>query len=89
MHALLNYTTEHSVWLRETIDALVRLESPSTDKRAVDLCGAELAGRLTALGGSVDRLVREERGDHVRAEFGGTGPLVLLLGHFDSVWPWE
>lgn len=87
MHALLNYTTAHSAWIRETIDALVRLESPSTDKTAVDICGAELAARLTALGGKVDRLVREKRGDHLRAEFGGTGPRVLLLGHFDTVWP--
>lgn len=87
MHALLNYTTAHSAWMRETIDALVRLESPSTDKTAVDICGAELSARLTALGGRVDRLVREKRGDHLRAEFGGTGPRVLLLGHFDTVWP--
>jgi len=87
MHALLNYTTAHSAWIRETIDALVRLESPSTDKTAVDICGAELAARLTALGGRVDRLVREKRGDHLQAEFGGTGPRVLLLGHFDTVWP--
>jgi glutamate carboxypeptidase len=87
MHALLNYTTAHSAWIRDTIDALVRLESPSTDKTAVDICGAELAARLTALGGKVDRLVREKRGDHLRAEFGGTGPRVLLLGHFDTVWP--
>lgn len=87
MHALLNYTTAHSAWMRETIDALVRLESPSTDKTAVDICGAELSARLTALGGRVDRLVREKRGDHLRVEFGGTGPRVLLLGHFDTVWP--
>jgi glutamate carboxypeptidase len=87
MHALLNYTTAHSAWMRETIDLLVRLESPSTDKTAVDICGAELSARLTALGGRVDRLVREKRGDHLRAEFGGTGPRVLLLGHFDTVWP--
>jgi glutamate carboxypeptidase len=87
MHPLLNYTTAQSAWIRETIDALVRLESPSTDKTAVDICGAELAGRLTALGGRVDRLVREKRGDHLRAEFRGTGPRVLLLGHFDTVWP--
>lgn len=87
MHALLNYTTSHSAWMRETIDALVRLESPSTDKTAVDFCGVELAGRLSTLGARVDRLVRDERGDHLRAEFGGTGPQVLLLGHFDTVWP--
>ena len=37
--------------------------------------------------GEVDTLARAERGDHVRARFAGTGPAVLLLGHFDTVWP--
>ena len=81
-------------WLLETIEALVRFESPSTDKTAVDRCGAELAGRLAAIGGRVRTLSRAARGDHVRAEFacapsGGRRddrPL-LLLGHFDTVWP--
>jgi glutamate carboxypeptidase len=81
-------------WLLETIDALVRLESPTTDKAAVDRCGAALASRLQAIGGRVTRLPRADRGDHLRAEFGPAeaghyenGTQVLLLGHFDTVWP--
>lgn len=72
-----------------TIEALVRLESPSTDKAAVDRCGAELARRLKALGADVDVVRQAERGDHVRARIAGTraGKPVLLLGHFDTVWP--
>ena len=74
-------------WLLETIEALVRLESPSTDKAAVDRCGAELARRLTAAGGRVERVPQVERGDHVRAVFPGGTTQVLVLGHYDTVWP--
>src|SRR5476649_1000134 len=74
-------------WLLDTIQALVRLESPTTDKAAVDRCGAELAARLEAIGGRVTRLPRPERGDHLLAEFGCGASQILLLGHFDTVWP--
>src|SRR5579872_3634016 len=76
-------------WLVETIEGLVRLESPSHDKAAVDRCGADLARRLEAIGGRVTRLPQRDRGDHIRAEFGGRGAerQLLLLGHFDTVWP--
>jgi glutamate carboxypeptidase len=73
-------------WLRETIETLVRLESPSDDKAAVDRCGHELSARLVALGGRVTRLDGGRRGDHVRADFGGAGARVMLLGHIDTVW---
>lgn len=82
-------------WLIDTTEALVRLESPTTDKAAVDRCGRELASRLEAVGGRVTRLPRPDRGDHLLAEFastslgaGGCGSSqILLLGHFDTVWP--
>jgi glutamate carboxypeptidase len=83
---LLAYCESHRDWLRENIDALVRLESPSTNKAAVDRCGTELARRITAVGGQVERLQQEQRGDHLRAEFPGSARQVLLLGHFDTVW---
>ena len=65
---------------------LIRLESPSTNKAAVDACGAALAEMLDAMGASVTRLAQADRGDHIRAEFGGGPRRVLLLGHFDTVW---
>jgi glutamate carboxypeptidase len=74
-------------WVLETTESLVRLESPTTDKTAVDRCGAELASRLEAIGGRVTRLTRPERGDHLLAEFGCGASQILLLGHFDTVWP--
>ena len=65
----------------------MRLESPSHDKAAVDRCGAEIVRRLEAIGGRVTCVPQRERGDHVRAEFGHTDRQILLLGHFDTVWP--
>ena len=73
-------------WLLETTEALVGLESPTTDKSAVDRCGAALAARLEAMGGRVTRLTRPDRGDHLLAEFGCGASQILLLGHFDTVW---
>jgi glutamate carboxypeptidase len=105
--SLLSFCESEQGWLLETIEALVRLESPTPDKAAVDRCGAELAARLEAIGARVERLPRERAGDHLRAEFpsippdervaaslgtdvASNGPgtkQVLLLGHFDTVWP--
>ncbi len=87
MRALADYCQQHESWLLDTIEALVAIESPTDDKTAVDRCGAELARRLTALGGAVRCLAASTAGDHLRAEFGRGSRQVLLLGHFDTVWP--
>lgn len=86
--ALTRWCESERDWLRTTIESLVRLESPSTDKAAVDRCGAAIAARLNDLGGRVEVLPQADRGNHLRAEFAGTGSRrVMLLGHFDTVWP--
>jgi glutamate carboxypeptidase len=85
--SLRDFCRDERPWLLETIEALVSLESPTTDKAAVDQCGRALAARLEAIGGRVSRLPRAERGDHLLAEFGCGTSQVLLLGHFDTVWP--
>src|SRR5262245_61284859 len=84
---LLAYCRDQEPWLIDTIEALVRHESPTLDKAAVDRCGRELARRLSALGAQVKTIVSSTAGDHLRAEFGSGGRQVVLLGHFDTVWP--
>ncbi len=86
MNELLRFCQSEQAWLLETIAALVRCESPSDDKPAVDRCGAELERRLSAIGGRVERLPQPRRGDHLRATFGAGDRQVLVLGHFDTVW---
>jgi glutamate carboxypeptidase len=74
-------------WLLGTIHRLVASESPTTDKAAVDRCGRELKASIEAMDGRVQVLPREARGDHLLAEFGCGTSQILLLGHFDTVWP--
>ena len=86
MKSLLEYCEARVDAITADIEALAALESPSTDKAAVDRCGAELIARLRAIGAGVGVLPRSERGDHITASWDGDEPGVLLLGHFDTVW---
>jgi hypothetical protein len=68
LYDLQNFCRGERDWLLDTIETLVRFESPTTDKAAVDRCGVELASRLAAIGGRITRLTRPDRGDHLLAE---------------------
>jgi glutamate carboxypeptidase len=83
---LLAFCERERDWAIETTEALVRLESPTSDKAAADRCADELARRLGGIGGRVQRLPRAEAGDHLLAEFGCGPRQVLILGHLDTVW---
>jgi glutamate carboxypeptidase len=87
MQPLLDHARQHTDETVATIERLVRLESPSDDKAAVDRCGRELAQRLRDAGAAVEAIATTGRGDHIRAQFAGEGSPVMLLGHFDTVWP--
>ena len=84
---LLDFSIANQEWLLELIEALVAIESPSDDPQAVNRCGAELAKRLEAIGGKVTRIASPTAGDHLRASFGSGARQILMLGHFDTVWP--
>src|SRR5258708_557170 len=87
MKQLLDHCEAHLADIVQAIETLVRLESPSTDKAGVDRGAAVLAGRLRAAGAEVEELVQAARGNHLRARIPGVGRPVMLLGHFDTVWP--
>ena len=72
-----------------TIRELVEIESPSDRKQATDCIGMVLARKFQALGGET-RLHRVSSfGDHLQVNFPGraNSKPVLLLGHFDTVYP--
>lgn len=77
----------HEAWLHETIDALVSIESPTDDKAAVDLAGAEFRRRAASIGMRVTVEARSDAGDHSVAEIGEGGRRILIVGHVDTVWP--
>jgi glutamate carboxypeptidase len=92
MRALLAGARRKQPGLLELIQTLVRAESPSDDKTAVDACGAVAAAHIRALGGRT-RLHRQRTfGDVIEGRFGprrkkGSAGPILLLGHIDTVWP--
>jgi glutamate carboxypeptidase len=75
----------HRAWAEAILEELVRLESPSGDVAALARCADAIAGHLAALGMQAE-IRAVEGGAHVRAEI-GSGRSVLLLGHYDTVWP--
>jgi glutamate carboxypeptidase len=68
---------------------LVTLESPSTNKAAVDACLRFVAGRLRALGAEVAAIPQAGAGDHLTALWPGNDGATqfLTLCHLDTVWP--
>ena len=86
-HPLETFVRNNEVWLHEAIDALVSIESPTSDKAAVDRCGAEFRRLAASIGMRVRVEPRSEAGDHSVVEIGEGRPRILLVGHVDTVWP--
>jgi glutamate carboxypeptidase len=103
MRALLAGARRKQPAMLGLIRQLVRAESPSGDKAAVDACVALAAARARGLGGRVKLHRRRGFGDLLEARFGpkpskasaakavgengSAERRVLLLGHLDTVWP--
>jgi glutamate carboxypeptidase len=75
--------------LVQTVRSFVEIESPSDDKPAADRMGAFLAGTFEAIGGRARLHPAEIFGNNLQIDFPGndTSKPVLLLGHFDTVYP--
>lgn len=87
MRSLLTYCETHRDWLLRSIIDLVECESPSTEKHALDSCADHLGRVCTQLGGHVTRVAEERAGDHLIVQWGSGDPRILLLAHYDTVWP--
>ncbi len=71
-----------------TIRELVEIESPSDNKAAVDRIAEVVAQKFSQLGGGVRIHQAKNFGNHLQVNFGGKpGKPVLLLGHYDTVYP--
>jgi glutamate carboxypeptidase len=85
----LQYFESQQGALVETIREFVQIESPSDDKAAADRMGSLLAERFASLGGRSKLHRAEEFGDNIQIDLPGAANQapVLLLGHFDTVYP--
>jgi glutamate carboxypeptidase len=92
MRALLAGARRKQAALIDLTEELVRVESPTDNKAAVDACVALAAEHARSLGGRVKLHRQKLIGDVFEARFGpkrkacGAKP-VMLLGHLDTVWP--
>jgi glutamate carboxypeptidase len=97
--SLRNLAAAHFSNMLKQLEILVRAESPSDDKAAVDRASGIVAGWLEALGGKVRWRRQRAFGDLLEVQFPASGSAaaarsprarprpVLLLGHIDTVWP--
>ncbi len=91
MRALLAGARRKEAALISFAERLVRAESPSDTKSAVDACGLLAAEQARILGGRVKAHRQREYGDVLELRFGPRAKTAanrtLLLGHIDTVWP--
>ena len=87
MTELRAYYDRRTEEMLDLLRMLVELESPSTDKEALDRTGRFVAQVARERGASVTIVPQERSGDHVLARWGEGEPGFLLLCHLDTVWP--
>jgi glutamate carboxypeptidase len=85
----LSYFESRQDAMVQTIRSFVEIESPSDNKQAADRMAAFLAGTFEAVGGKARLHRTRDHGDNLQIDFPGdrNGKPVLLLGHFDTVYP--
>ncbi|WP_231737901.1 M20 family metallopeptidase [Terracidiphilus gabretensis] len=91
MRALLAGARRKETQLLSLAEKLVRAESPSDTKSAVDACGQLAITHARNLGGRVKVHKQRAHGDVLELRFGPKGKSpegrTLLLSHIDTVWP--
>ena len=90
MDPLVQFFREHRDRMLDDLRAFVERETPSTDKGLLDGFSRFLADYAASeTEGRTEIIPAARSGDHVLVRWGeddGTPPL-MLLGHFDTVWP--
>jgi glutamate carboxypeptidase len=85
----LQFCQQHQAEMVRLIQQMVEIESPSDNKAAIDQLGRFLAQEFQREGGKVKVYEAHDYGNHLQIEFPGRSGQkpVMLLGHFDTVWP--
>lgn len=83
---ILHYLREHTDDMVEDLKRLIALESPTTNKAAVDALGAALAAELCGLGAAVEVIPKDAVGDVLRARWNAGEGGIVIMSHMDTVW---
>jgi glutamate carboxypeptidase len=88
-HGRLAYFIQRRDEIVATIRDLVEIESPSDNKAAVNRIAEAVAEKFFRLRGSLRIHEAKDFGDHLQVSFAGpsNAPSLLLLGHYDTVYP--
>lgn len=88
MNDILSYLEKEKANILDTLQLLVETETPTDDKKANDILSQKLAKLFPKLtGGKVQVLPQLEYGDFLRCEWGEGDSQILIVCHFDTVWP--
>lgn len=88
MSPILDYLQHQQSAMLDTLAAWVNHDSPTHHKPSVDKMGQIIVQAFEEAGGKlVDRYSQPELGDHYRLQYGDASEQILLLCHFDTVWP--
>jgi glutamate carboxypeptidase len=88
-HGRLAYFIQRRDEIVATIRDLVEIESPSDNKAAVNRIAEAVAEKFFRLRGALRIHEAKDFGDHLQVSFAGrsNAPPLLLLGHYDTVYP--
>ena len=90
MREVLAYLHANVDRMRDDLRQLVELESPSDDPSALRRCADVIAERAQELTDGHVRVIDDANGPHLDIVVGKEDiPHLLVLGHFDTVWPLE
>lgn len=88
MKQILAYAQAHNEEFLETLRGAVEIESPTYGAKSnCDRCSEYFQHLFASLGMKITVYPQQEVGNHFTAETEGTGKPLLILGHFDTVFP--
>jgi glutamate carboxypeptidase len=86
---VLEFLQAHQDNMLADLGQLVNRETPSTDKAALDDCAQALAEQAIAMDAEVEIIPSDDTGNLLTLRWGdgNASAPILLLAHFDTVWP--
>jgi glutamate carboxypeptidase len=87
MQDSLKYLTPQLPHMLDALEGWVNHDSPTLHKPSVDALGRQITAAFAGLGAVVETYPQSVYGDHHRIVWGQGVRQILLLAHYDTVWP--
>lgn len=87
MLEIARFLLENQDAMLRDLEEVVKADSPSHSKEAVDQCGKVVQGLFAGhLGLRAEIIPQAKTGNHLKFTFGAGPEQILILGHIDTVW---